>query len=49
MFDDEILEKIFAHPDTQKVSITEQSLMIRVIEQVLEEVEVEKNATVSKS
>ena len=37
MFSDEILEKIFAHPDTSKVSLGGQSTMIHVIEDVLEE------------
>ena len=48
MFDDEILERIFAHPDTKKISITDVTTMIRVIEEVLYKVGVEKNA-ISKS
>ena len=39
MFSDEILEKIFAHPETSKVPIGCQSTMIHVIEEVLEEAE----------
>ena len=39
MFSDEILEKIFAHPETSKIPIGCQSTMIHVIEEVLEEVE----------
>ena len=39
MFSDEILEKIFAHPETSKVPIGCQSTMIHVIEEVLEDVE----------
>lgn len=39
MFSDEILEKIFAHPETSKIPIGCQSTMIRVIEEVLEETE----------
>lgn len=39
MFSDEILEKIFAHPETSKVPIGCQSTMIHVIEEVLEETE----------
>ena len=44
MFDDEILERIFAHPETRHISISELSTMIHIIEEVLEKVEVEKNA-----
>ena len=39
MFSDEILEKIFAHPETSKIPIGCQSTMIHAIEEVLEEVE----------
>ena len=39
MFSDEILEKIFAHPETSKIPIGCQSTMIHVIEEVLEDVE----------
>ena len=39
MFSDEILEKIFAHPETNKIPIGCQSTMIHVIEEVLEEAE----------
>ena len=39
MFSDEILEKIFAHPETSKIPIGCQSTMIHVIEEVLEEAE----------
>ena len=39
MFSDEILEKIFAHPEASKVPIGCQSTMIHVIEEVLEDVE----------
>lgn len=49
MFSDEILEKIFEHSDTKKVPIGYQSAMISIIEQVLEEMGVDVNATVSKS
>jgi hypothetical protein len=49
MFSDEILEKIFSHPDTSKVSLGGQSTMIHVIEEVLEERGVDINATVSNS
>lgn len=39
MFSDEILEKIFSHPETSKIPIGCQSTMIHVIEEVLEETE----------
>lgn len=48
MFSDEILEKLFARPELQKFSISDQSMLIDVFEQVLEEME-ENNATVSES
>ena len=48
MFSDEILEKIFTNPDVSKIPIEEQATMIRVIEKVLDDMEVD-NATVSKS
>lgn len=48
MFDDEVLEKIFANPDVSKIPLDEQATMIRVIEKVLDDMEV-KNATVSES
>lgn len=48
MFSDEVLEKLFARPELQKYSITEQSELIGVFEKVLEESE-ENDATVSKS
>lgn len=48
MFSDEILEKIFSHPDTAEVSLGGQSTMIHVIEDVLEEMGVDLNATVSR-
>lgn len=45
MFSDEILEKLFARPELQKFSAAEQSTLIDVFEEVLEEMEAEKNAT----
>ena len=48
MFSDEILEKIFTNPEVSKIPIEEQATMIRVIEKVLDDMEVD-NATVSKS
>lgn len=49
MFDDEILERIFANKELKDITINEQSIMIHVIETVLDEMEVEKNATLSES
>ena len=50
MFDDEILSRIFRHPELRQISIIDQTIIIRVIEQVLNEMEEEKkNATISKS
>lgn len=48
MFSDEILEKIFSHPETRKIPIDTQSTMIDVIESVLEEMGVNTDAAVSK-
>lgn len=48
MFSDEIMEKLFARPELQKFSISDQSMLIDVFEQVLEEMEAD-NATVSES
>ena len=49
MFSDEILEKIFEHPESQKVPIGYQSTMIRVVEEVLEEMGVKLDAAISES
>lgn len=48
MFSDEVLEKLFARPELQKLSISDQSMLIDVFEQVLEEMEAD-NATISES
>ena len=37
MFSDEILEKIFSHPEAMKIPLGCQSTMVTVIEQILEE------------
>lgn len=49
MFSDEILEKIFSHPETKNIPIAEQSTMIQVIESVLEEMGVDTDVTISES
>ena len=49
MFSDEILEKIFLDQEMQKIPIKYQSTMITVIENVLEEMGVKIDATLSKS
>ena len=49
MFSDEVLEKLFARPELKKFSISDQSMIINVFEQVLEETGVNTDATVSES
>ena len=49
MFSDEVLERIFAHKELKDIPINEQSVMIHIIETVLEEMERENNATLSES
>lgn len=49
MFSDEVLEKLFARPELQKFSISDQSMLIDVFEKVLEEMGVNTDATVSES
>ena len=41
MFSDEILERIFSHPQTSRIAIDELSTMIHIIEEVLQQLEVE--------
>ena len=48
MFSDEILEKIFAIEEMQKLTITEQSMLVDKFEQIVDEMEV-NNATISES
>lgn len=48
MFSDEILERIFADEEMQKIPIGAQSTAVSVIERVLDEMEVENNATISE-
>ncbi len=45
MFSDEVLEKIFMRPELKPIPLNEQSIMIKVIESVLEEME-DKDATI---
>jgi hypothetical protein len=47
MFSEDVLEKIFSNPETTKIPFEYQSVMIRVVEQALEEVE-DKYDAVSK-
>lgn len=47
MFSDEILEKLFALKEIQKLTLAEQSMLIDKIEKILEEVEENQNATLS--
>lgn len=41
MFSDEVLEKIFAHPEMQKIPIGCQSTAVHVFQEVLEEIKEE--------
>lgn len=41
MFIDEVLEKIFAHPEMQKIPIGCQSTAVHVFQEVLEEIKEE--------
>lgn len=49
MFDDEILEEIFAAEETRNIPICEQSIMIQVISRVLIEKGVIVDATICES
>lgn len=49
MFSDEILERIFADEEMQKIPIGTQSTAIDVISRVLEEMGVDVNATLRES
>ena len=49
MFDDEILEEIFAAEETRSIPICEQSIMIQVISRVLIEKGVIVDATICES
>lgn len=49
MFSDEVLEKIFAHPEMQKIPIGCQSTAVHVFQEVLEEIKEESPyATISE-
>lgn len=49
MFSDEILERIFADKEMQKIPIGTQATAVKVIERVLEEMGVDVNATLCES
>lgn len=49
MFSDEILERIFADKEMQKIPIGAQSTAVEVISRVLEEMGVDVNATICES
>ena len=36
MFDDEVLDRIFSHPEVQKVPLIYQSIMVHAVEDALE-------------
>lgn len=42
MFTDEFLEKIFAHPEMQKIPIGTQATAVKAFEEVIEEMKEEK-------
>ena len=48
MFSDEILERIFSHKEINSIPISEQSTMIKIIEDVLTEMGVDTDATVPR-
>lgn len=48
MFTDEILEKLFAIKELQKLTLAEQSMLIDAFEEVMEEEEKKHNATLSE-
>lgn len=48
MFTDEILEKLFAIKEMQKLSLKDQSLLIEAFEEVWNEMEEKNNATLSQ-
>lgn len=48
MFTDEILEKLFAIKELQKLTLSEQSMLIDAFEEVMEEEEKKHNATLSE-
>lgn len=49
MFTDEILERLFAIKEMQKLTLAEQSMLIDAFEEVMDEMEEKQNATLSKS
>ena len=49
MFTDEILERLFAIREIQKLSLKDQSLLIEAFEEVWNEMEEKQNATLSQS
>lgn len=48
MFTDEILERLFAVKEMQKLTLAEQSMLIDAFEEIMEEMEEKKNATISE-
>ena len=49
MFTDEILERLFAIKEMQKLTLAEQSMLIDAFEEIMDEMEEKQNATLSKS
>jgi hypothetical protein len=48
MFTDEVLERLFAIKEMQKLTLAEQSMLVDAFEEIMDEMEEKKNATVSE-
>ena len=48
MFTDEILERLFAIKEIQKLTLSEQSMLVDAFEEIWNEMEEKHNATISK-
>ena len=48
MFTDEVLEKLFAIKEMQKLTLADQSMLIDAFEEIMEEEEKKHNATLSQ-
>ena len=49
MFTDEVLEKLFAIKEMQKLTLADQSMLIDAFEKIMEEEEKKRNATLPES
>lgn len=48
MFTDEVLERLFAIKEMQKLTLAEQSMLVDAFEEIMDEMEEKRNATVSE-